>query len=601
MRELKRPSEIKKLALVSAKFPLQGRDETLKVLLHGNERHNGICQRLKYIRENRDDKQLHHIPILTNGPGTGKSRFLQELLALLLNHNVDELKNLKILSVNITFNGEFIALEDEIYAEPASVALRILYEHFLSSKAIDYEDFFQYVGGDIDLIILGIDELKCLYSMGLPRTSVNPVQEIVHSVGSLATALEKIIYVPILAGRIQGPLEKMSIESGYNILRLPLHLLSNTEMINIGSHIANFDHNNKTSNTVLDILVGMYELWKFIMNYYQKKSVQYETSSCAIYPVNKNDEIEKGVTHVDLSSKGIINLEEVPHHPNMLFYVRMPYMWVWILISLNEFEIGKFWDVIFDQESYVLWQGFEDFNMRFWVLRLQLFKVLYETVTLENLFRGAYYGNLTFLDHRFHLPTMEKYYVELGYQYLYTMQNEHLSLGTVFKNGEGAPWDIFFFLDNYLIAIQVKSSNVTAGQPQTLSKWLVDKEYNKVNDAFEVMKKSFESESPIKHWVLFICTNEPKTKDCLNSLPENYFVVYRENFKDFYGYTFSTRAEFAADNDQLDANIAEEYELKTIRGIGKEITFDIKNERLFEDENDLYNKVKNIPINRTNS
>ncbi|CAB5182553.1 unnamed protein product [Rhizophagus irregularis] len=306
--------------------------------------------------------------------------------------------------------------------------------------------------------------------------------------------------------------------------------------------------------------------------------------------------VAQSVTYVDLSSKGIINLEEVPHHPNMLFYVRMPYMWVWILISLNEFEIGKFWDVIFDQESYVLWQGFEDFNMRFWVLRLQLFKVLYETVTLENLFRGAYYGNLTFLDHRFHLPTMEKYYVELGYQYPYTMQNEHLSLGTVFKNGEGAPWDIFFFLDNYLIAIQIKSSNVTAGQPQTLSKGLVDKEYNKVNDAFEVMKKSFESESPIKHWVLFICTNEPKTKDCLNSLPENCFVVYRENFKDFYGHTFSTRAEFAADNDQLDANIAEEYELKTIRGIGKEITFDIKNERPFEDENDLYNKVKNIPM-----
>ncbi|CAG8759318.1 16488_t:CDS:2, partial [Rhizophagus irregularis] len=82
--------------------------------------------------ENRDDKQLHHIPILANGPGTGKSQFLQELPALLLNHNVDELKNLKILSVNVTFNGGFIALEDEIYAGPASVALRILYKHFLS-------------------------------------------------------------------------------------------------------------------------------------------------------------------------------------------------------------------------------------------------------------------------------------------------------------------------------------------------------------------------------------------------------------------------------------------------------------------------------------
>ncbi|CAB4430708.1 unnamed protein product [Rhizophagus irregularis] len=549
----------------------------------------------------------HHIPILANGPGTGKSRFLQELPALLLNHNVDELKNLKILSVNVTFNGGFIALEDEIYAGPASVALRILYEHFLSGKAIGYEDFFSMcaclcsgdwrsfsiksalnvvirdVGGDIDLIILGIDELKCLYSMGLPRTSVNPVQEIVRSVGSLATALGKIIYVPILSGRIQGPLEKMIIESGYNILRLPLHLLSNTEMINIGSHIANFDHNNKTFQRCVSDIGGhvraleiYYEVLSkeissgthTVNHVYILRRVRMEllercpfrrflasmkqvvAQSILNIPVNKNDEIEKGVTYVDLSSK----------------------------------------------ESYVLWQGFEDFNMRFWVLRLQLFKVLYETVTLENLFRGAYYGNLTFLDHRFQLPTMEKYYVELGYQYPYTMQNEHLSLGTVFKNGKGAPWDIFFFLDNYLIAIQVKSSNVTAGQPQTLPKGLVDKEYNKVNDAFEVMKKSFESESPIKHWVLFICTNEPKTKDCLNSLPENCFVVYRENFKDFYGHTFSSRAEFAADNDQLDANIAEEYELKTIRGIGKNIAFDIKNERPFEDENDLYNKVKNIPM-----
>ncbi|CAB4493118.1 unnamed protein product [Rhizophagus irregularis] len=410
------------------------------------------------------------------------------------------------------------------------------------------------VGGDIDLTILGIDELKCLYSMGLPRTSVNPVQEIVHSVGSLATALGKIIYVPILAGRIQGPLEKMIIESGYNILRLPLCLLSNTEMINIDSHIANFNHNNKTSNTAVSgtHTVNYVCILRCVRNELLERCPfrrflasmkQVVAQSILNIPVNKNDEIEK----------------------------------VSPMLTSHQ-------------------KGFEDFNMRFWVLRLQLFKVLYETVTLENLFRGAYYGNLTFLDHRFHLPTMEKYYVELGYQYPYTMQNEHLSLGTVFKNGEGAPWDIFFFLDNYLIAIQVKSSNVTAGQPQTLSKGLVDKEYNKVNDAFEVMKKSFESESPIKHWVLFICTNEPKTKDCLNSLPENCFVVYRENFKDFYGHTFSTRAEFTADNDQLDANIAEEYELKTIRGIGKKITFDIKNERPFEDENDLYNKVKNIPM-----
>ena len=60
-------------------------------------------------------------------------------------------------------------------------------------------------------------------------------------------------------------------------------------------------------------------------------------------PVNKDYKIENGVSYVDLSSKGIINLEELPYpNPDMLFYVRMPYMWVWILTSIKEFEAGKF-------------------------------------------------------------------------------------------------------------------------------------------------------------------------------------------------------------------------------------------------------------------
>ncbi|GBC13718.2 helix-hairpin-helix domain-containing protein [Rhizophagus irregularis DAOM 181602=DAOM 197198] len=51
-------------------------------------------------------------------------------------------------------------------------------------------------------------------------------------------------------------------------------------------------------------------------------------------------------------------------------------------------------------------------------------------------------------------------------------------------------------------------------------------------------------------------------------------------------------------NDKLDANTAKEYELRTIRGIGKAIAFEItlkRKERAFEDENDLYNRVKRIP------
>jgi len=229
-----------------------------------------------------------------------------------------------------------------------------------------------------------------------------------------------------------------------------------------------------------------------------------------------------------------------------------------------------------DQKSHILWQAFDDFNARFWVLRLQLFKELYETIKIQDLFKGAYHTvTCPFLDHEFQLPTVQKYYIELKSRYPDSVHEEHLSPGTMYKNCAGAPWDHFVFLDDFLIAIQDKSSDTTAGQPQTLSNKMVEDEYNKVEKGFKILQNSFDDESPIKRWILFICTNGPRTKNCVDSLKENCFVVYRENFKDFYGYTFSTRAEFSADNDQLDANTAEEYELRTIRGIGFGIASDI--------------------------
>ncbi|CAI2180355.1 897_t:CDS:2, partial [Funneliformis geosporum] len=612
--------------------------------------------------------QLHHIPILANGPGTGKSRFLQELLTLIENQArgyigkgnnelLDAFDNRKLLSINVTFNANTGASERDTSAGPASVALRILYEHFLSGGMMSYDHFFSMcngnwreftisnalgvvikdTGNDINFVILGIDELNCLHS--LAKGDLNPVQQIVRAVGVLSCSQGNIFYAPILAGTIQGPLENMIRESTYDLLRLPLRLLSDSEVKNITSYmkgdqkLAGYINHSKTFQRFISDIGGQVRAleifykellsaikmnthnidYKFVfqlVNYRLMKKYPFDDFATIMkpvvahailnIPVDETDKFEIGndkFSYVDLSSKGIINLEATCDNPKM-FYVRMPYIWVWITTSIKEFKAGQFWDVMIDQKSHILWQSFEEFNMRFWVLRLQLLKELDETVTLRDLFRGAYYSDqgIPLLDHKFQLPTVEKYYLELAYRYPDTMQNEHLLLGTVFKNGDGAPWDIFLFLDDYLIAIQVKSSNTTAGQPQTLSKAIVKREYNKVKDAFELMEKSFESEKPIKHWVLFICTNGPKTRNCLESLEKNCFVIDRENYKDFYGYTFSTRAEFSADDDQLDANTAEEYELRTVRGIGESIASEIKNKRPFEDENDLYNKVKNIPI-----
>ncbi|CAG8514901.1 15561_t:CDS:2 [Rhizophagus irregularis] len=195
--------------------------------------------------------------ILANGPGTGKSRFLQDLPTLIKNkaqNYIDddellEMLNNKMLSINITFNTNTGASEDDVSAGPASVALRILYEHFISTKG-----------------------------------NLKPVQDIVRAVGKLKCSQEKIFYVPILAGTIQGPLEDMVKESLYDLTRLLLRLLSDSEMV----------------------------VARAILNTSVEEEYEVEIDG-------------KKFSLIDLSSKGIINLEMIPPLPGMV-YVRMPYI-----------------------------------------------------------------------------------------------------------------------------------------------------------------------------------------------------------------------------------------------------------------------------------
>ncbi|CAG8595833.1 16940_t:CDS:2, partial [Gigaspora margarita] len=91
-----------------------------------------------------------------------------------------------------------------------------------------------------------------------------------------------------------------------------------------------------------------------------------------------------------------------------------------------------------------------------------------------------------------------------------------------------------FYICNFLFTIQVKSSDVTAQQPQTLDEKMLKAEYDKVKKAFDKLKNSYEKEFPIKN--------------C-----------------DFYGYTFSNRAKFSAANETIDFNTAKDYELKTVK------------------------------------
>ncbi len=63
------------------------------------------------------------------------------------------------------------------------------------------------ISGNIGFFVIGIDELNVLHN--LAKDNQRPVHDIIHAIGGLITNSKKnLLYVPILAKTIQGPLEK---------------------------------------------------------------------------------------------------------------------------------------------------------------------------------------------------------------------------------------------------------------------------------------------------------------------------------------------------------------------------------------------------------
>lgn len=199
------------------------------------------------------------------------------------------------------------------------------------------------VGGNIDFFVIGIDELNVLHN--LAKGDQRPVRDIIHAVGSLSCITKKMLYVPILAGTIQGPLEKLIQESTYKLLRLPLHLLSNEEVnaisvYSINTHEELKNYINKNSRIVqccisdlsghvkaleyfYNLLLNLIKKYTHTVNYvflmnlvkfeleekypfrgYAKIMEQVVVRAILNIPVNKDNP----VNYVDLPSKGIISL-----------------------------------------------------------------------------------------------------------------------------------------------------------------------------------------------------------------------------------------------------------------------------------------------------
>jgi hypothetical protein len=202
-------------------------------------------------KEGKTDRNLHPIPFLADGPGSGKSRFLQELPSSFLEFvsqgsYSQEFKDIfkSPVCINITFsNGTRYSLQEaEATNIEKSVCLRILYQfkkeytifgsfyESFKSQEFSLSNILQTVGKDASCIILGIDEVNKVYDQKDVKERL--ISELFGLVGCLSCEFSPF-FIPVLAGTVIGPMKSVLRESTYSPLHIPLPLLSYESGLNI--------------------------------------------------------------------------------------------------------------------------------------------------------------------------------------------------------------------------------------------------------------------------------------------------------------------------------------------------------------------------------
>jgi len=104
------------------------------------------------------------------------------------------------------------------------------------------------------------------------------------------------------------------------------------------------------------------------------------------------------------------------------------------------------------------------------------------------------------------------------------------------------------------VAQQVKLTSADANKPMIINQTLFDDEHNKVTKAMKRVPTD---------WILLFLTNAD-TRQLSIKMKGKSALVSRNQFLEFYGYTYASRAQFASANEKIYINSTDEDSLKIL-------------------------------------
>ena len=526
-----------------------------------------------------DDRNHFAIPFLAAGPGTGKSRFLQEL-PFAFKKYVSEIPGASKLTsalsdavyVNISFgNGSGYTSRDVELGIEKALSIRIIEQfqtdghEFAKEYDSSIEGLLTYViktvAANASGVVLGIDEVNKVYELDQVQ-----FKALFNILGSLSCS-SRIFLLPIFAGTVIGPIESVVKGSTHPPLPIPLPLLSfkscqdiiakkdpaRAELVRTNPYMIQLVYDIGGHCRALEMLYSALRnanynpkvegYWELVINdvrrdlllrYPISTTPAYMTAivcSFLSYQVARGDKVIEGepATFLNLEEAGLITIGDQGQ-------IQIPFVFVWSYLNSNLNDFTRFWkDILIGKDFW--WQDWEKFNQNYLAFRLSLYSFLgFTEISLKTLFNGAKInipGNIIV-----QIPPLKDMTSELLTQRFPTSISDEFPIGQFVLNASGAPFDAFVYLstkDNkrILIAEEMKFANANSVRKQILTTEIMLEQYKKVNDAIYNHIRGTD--------FVFVILARCEGQFDASKIPINGVAVSMSEFRSFYGDAYYQR------------------------------------------------------------